>query len=258
MAAAAEPRVRRPVLGFAMVLAAATLFGINGSVAKVALSSGLSSLRLTEARCAGACVGLCSSCSSARRGACASGAASCCGSPSSASSASRSCSSSTSSRSTGSQIGIALLIQYLGPLLIALWARTFATSTSARVWAGAGALARRALAHGRALERRRTRRARCRGRADLGRDLRRLPPAGRARGQTPRPGLADGVGLRLRLALFWAIAQPWWSFPGAPVAQTVSLQGARVLAPAGLGARPLGRRPRVDRAVLAHRRRFAT
>src|SRR5260370_40281095 len=41
-----------------MVLSAAALFGINGSVAKVALSSGLTSLRLTEARCAGACLGL--------------------------------------------------------------------------------------------------------------------------------------------------------------------------------------------------------
>ena len=41
-----------------MVLAAATLFGINGTVSKVALSSGLSSLRLTEARSAGACIGL--------------------------------------------------------------------------------------------------------------------------------------------------------------------------------------------------------
>jgi 4-amino-4-deoxy-L-arabinose transferase-like glycosyltransferase len=45
-----EPRVRKPVVGYFMVLAAATLFGVNGSVAKVALSSGLSSLRLTEAR----------------------------------------------------------------------------------------------------------------------------------------------------------------------------------------------------------------
>ncbi len=53
-----EPRVRRPVLGYAMVFAAAALFGINGSVAKVALASGLSSLRLTETRCAGAGVGL--------------------------------------------------------------------------------------------------------------------------------------------------------------------------------------------------------
>src|SRR5260370_8647074 len=41
-----------------MVLSAAALVGINGSVAKVALSSGLTSLRLTEARCAGACLGL--------------------------------------------------------------------------------------------------------------------------------------------------------------------------------------------------------
>jgi drug/metabolite transporter (DMT)-like permease len=41
-----------------MVLVAATLFGINGTVSKVALSSGLSSLRLTEARSAGACFGL--------------------------------------------------------------------------------------------------------------------------------------------------------------------------------------------------------
>src|SRR4051812_7206940 len=40
-----------------MVLTAATLFAVNGSVAKVALSSGLSALRLTEARCAGAAVG---------------------------------------------------------------------------------------------------------------------------------------------------------------------------------------------------------
>ena len=49
---------RRPVVGYTMVLVSATLFGINGPVAKVALASGLSSLRLTEARCAGAFVGL--------------------------------------------------------------------------------------------------------------------------------------------------------------------------------------------------------
>ena len=39
-----EPRVRKPLVGYAMVLVAATLFGVNGSVAKIALSSGLSSL----------------------------------------------------------------------------------------------------------------------------------------------------------------------------------------------------------------------
>ncbi len=45
-----------------MVLTAATLFAVNGVVAKVALSSGLSSLRLTEVRLTGAALGL------ARRG----------------------------------------------------------------------------------------------------------------------------------------------------------------------------------------------
>src|SRR5207302_10316830 len=49
VATAAEPRLRRPVLGFAMVFGAATLFGLNGPVAKVALASGLSSFRLTDA-----------------------------------------------------------------------------------------------------------------------------------------------------------------------------------------------------------------
>jgi drug/metabolite transporter (DMT)-like permease len=52
------PFTRRPLVGYAMVLVAATFFGINGSVAKVALSSGISSLRLSEMRCAGACIGL--------------------------------------------------------------------------------------------------------------------------------------------------------------------------------------------------------
>jgi len=47
---AAEPRGRKPVLGYALIFTAAALFGINGSVAKVALSSGLSSLRLPDAR----------------------------------------------------------------------------------------------------------------------------------------------------------------------------------------------------------------
>ena len=43
-----EPRVRRPVLGYAMVLAAAATRGINGTVSKGILDAGLSSPRLTE------------------------------------------------------------------------------------------------------------------------------------------------------------------------------------------------------------------
>src|SRR5690349_19253805 len=42
------------MVGYAMVLAATAPWGINGSLAKAALSSGLSSLRLTEVRSTGA------------------------------------------------------------------------------------------------------------------------------------------------------------------------------------------------------------
>ena len=133
---AREPVVRKPVVGYAMVLVAATLFGINGSVAKVALSSGLSSLRLTEARCAGACLGLMLIAFA------------------------RSPSSLRVRRDEvlrlavfgvcgvalvqlfyflaihRLQIGIALLIQYLGPLLVAIYARTFGHErVRRRIWA---------------------------------------------------------------------------------------------------------------------------
>ena len=47
----------RPVLGYLMVTLASTLFAVNGTVAKVVLQSGISSLRLTEVRCTGALVG---------------------------------------------------------------------------------------------------------------------------------------------------------------------------------------------------------
>lgn len=44
----------RPWLGYAMVWTAAVLFGINGTVSKVVLASGISSLELTQVRSAGA------------------------------------------------------------------------------------------------------------------------------------------------------------------------------------------------------------
>jgi len=48
----------RPALGYAMVAVAATLFAVNGSVSKVILGSGIGSGQLTEVRCAGALIGL--------------------------------------------------------------------------------------------------------------------------------------------------------------------------------------------------------
>ena len=52
------PREPHPLLGYAMVLTAATLWAVNGAVSKVILDSGVSSLRLSEVRSTGAFVGL--------------------------------------------------------------------------------------------------------------------------------------------------------------------------------------------------------
>jgi len=54
MPAAAAERGRRPGLGYAMVLTGAIMFGFNGAVSKVVLAAGFSSLRLTQVRSTGA------------------------------------------------------------------------------------------------------------------------------------------------------------------------------------------------------------
>jgi drug/metabolite transporter (DMT)-like permease len=209
-----------------MVLAAATLFGINGTVAKVALSSGLSSLRLTEARSAGACLGLTLVALLRPR---------------------------SSLRVERAElwrlavfgaigvafvqlfyflaihrlaIAIALLIQYLGPLLVAIWARTFGHEhVRRRIWAALG-----------------------------------LSLAGLTLMVQLWSGVSlDGVGIAFAFlgavayafyllvaeaeiarrdtisllawgfffaTLFWSVVQPWWSFPARTVGRTVSLQGS--------------------------------
>jgi drug/metabolite transporter (DMT)-like permease len=50
-------RERRPLLGYGMVTAAALLFAVNGTVSKVVLSSGISALELTQVRATGAFAG---------------------------------------------------------------------------------------------------------------------------------------------------------------------------------------------------------
>lgn len=217
--------MRRPAVGYAMVLVAAALFGVNGAVSKVALSSGLSSLRLTEARCAGACVGL--ALLAALR-------------------------SPASLRLRPGEwrrlalfgvagvawvqlfyflainrlaIGIALLIQYLGPLFVAIWARTFGGEhVRRRIWAALG-----------------------------------LSLSGLVLMVQLWTGHGiDGVGVAYALVsavvyavylllaehgvsgrdstsllawgfffatLFWTVVQPWWSFPAAATGRTVALQG---------------------------------
>ena len=51
-------RVPRPALGYVLTLAAAALFGINGTVSTLALEAGIPATRLTALRCTGAAVAL--------------------------------------------------------------------------------------------------------------------------------------------------------------------------------------------------------
>jgi drug/metabolite transporter (DMT)-like permease len=131
-----EPHDRRPLLGYAMVWTAAVLFAVNGTVSKVVLDSvGLSTLELTQLRSTGAFVGFALVLALLRPG---------------------------SLRVGGREllylvvfgvtgvafvqwlyfvaihrlpIGIALLIQYLAPLIVALWARyVFHAPVRRRIW----------------------------------------------------------------------------------------------------------------------------
>jgi drug/metabolite transporter (DMT)-like permease len=223
--AGAEARVRKPVLGFAMVFAAATLFGLNGSVAKVALASGLSSLRLTEARCAGAAIGLMlfllvRSPSALRLGR-------------------RDLLRLAVFGVVGValvqlfyflaihrlQIGIALLIQYLGPLLVAIWARTVAHQhVRARIWVAlalslTGLTLMVQLWSGGSLD-------------GLGITYALIAAvifAAYLLLAEREVGRRDSISLMawgfVFATAFWTVAQPWWSFPAHRVAQTVSLEG---------------------------------
>jgi drug/metabolite transporter (DMT)-like permease len=223
--AGAEARERKPVLGFAMVFAAATLFGLNGSVAKVALASGLSSLRLTEARCAGAAIGLMLFVLVRL--------------PRTLRVDRRDLLRLAVFGVVGValvqlfyflaihrlQIGIALLIQYLGPLFVAIWARTFGREqVRARIWVAlALSLAGLAL-------------------------MVQLWTGGSLNGLGVTYALIAAVIFAVYLLLaerevarrdsislmawgfvfatvFWTVVQPWWSFPAHRVGQTVSLEG---------------------------------
>jgi len=127
---------RRPGVGYAMVVSAALLFALNGTVSKVVLQSGISSLQLTQVRATGAFLGFAIVLALARRG---------------------------SLRLTRREIpylivfgiagvafvqwlyfvsisrlpiGIALLIEYIAPILIALWAwAVFKEPVRRRLWA---------------------------------------------------------------------------------------------------------------------------
>jgi drug/metabolite transporter (DMT)-like permease len=221
---AARPE-RRPLLGYAMVLTAATLWAVNGTVSKVILSSGLSSLRLAEVRSTGAFVLLALGLAVARPSALRLGA-----------------------REipyfvlfgTGGlalvqwfyflaihrlAIGIALLIQYLAPVLVAVWARyVLHQPVRRRIWA-ALALALAGLALVVEIW------------SGLSLDAAGVAASLGAAGSYAlyillaehRVGERDPISLIcfgfLFAALLWAVVRPWWTFPAEIVGEDVSLRG---------------------------------
>jgi len=209
-----------------MVLVAAALFGVNGTVAKVVLSSGLTSLRLTEARCAGAFLGLTllaltrgrSTLRLARR--------------------------EVVPIATFGVVGvalvqlfyflsihrlaiaIALLIQYLGPLLVAVWARTFGHEhVRRRIWVALG-LSLTGLTlmvqlwSGTSLD----------GLGVVYALISAVTYAAYLLLAEREVARRDTVSLLawgfFFATVFWSVVQPWWSFPAGVVGRTVSLQGS--------------------------------
>jgi len=209
-----------------MVLVAATLFGVNGTVAKVALSSGLTSLRLTEARCAGAFAGLTlialvrgrSTLRVARRELVPLAVFGCVG-------------------VALVQlfyflsihrlaIAIALLIQYLGPLLVAIWARTFGHEhVRRRIWLALG-LSLTGLTlmvqlwSGVSLD----------GLGVVYALISAVTYAAYLLLAEREVARRDTISLLawgfFFATVFWSLVQPWWSFPATAVGRTVSLQGS--------------------------------
>ena len=220
------PRGERALRGYAMVLTAATLWAVNGTVSKVILTSAdISSARLAEVRSTGAFVGLALVLLAVRR--------------SSLRLAARELPRLLVFGVVGLalvqtfyfaaiarlDIGIALLLQYLAPLLVALWAR-FAMGEAVRprlwlalvlalgglalivdVWRGltldgVGVLAALAAAATFALY---------------------ILMAEREVGRRDAASLVCYGSFFA--ALFWALAQPWWTFPAHVVDERVSLLG---------------------------------
>jgi drug/metabolite transporter (DMT)-like permease len=219
------PSDRRPVVGYFMVIVAATLFGVNGAVSKVALTSGLSSLRLTEARSAGACIAL-TLIALAR-------------SPSSLRVERRDLPRLALFGVVGVAfvqlfyflaihrlpVGIALLIQYIGPVLVAIYASTVGREhVRRRIWLAlalslAGLALMVQLWSGVTLD-------------GLGVTFALVAACVFAvylllaerevQKRDSIPLLAWGFFFAV---VFWTIVQPWWSFPASAAARTVSLQG---------------------------------
>jgi drug/metabolite transporter (DMT)-like permease len=214
----------RPGLGYGMVAIAATLFAVNGTVSKVILGSGVSSGQLTEVRCAGALIGLAVIAAATRP---------------------------RSLRIRAAElpllialgiglavvqwsyffaihrldIGIALLIQYVAPILVALWARyVFHEPVRRRIWAAlalslAGLTLIVEIWHG----------GRLSGAGVAACVLAAISYAAYVliaeRGVRRRDPISLSAWGFLFATIFWSLLAPWWSFPAQLVDDRVSLLG---------------------------------
>jgi drug/metabolite transporter (DMT)-like permease len=208
-----------------MVALAATLFAINGTISKVILASGIDSRQLTEVRCAGALLGLMLIALATRPAALP---------------LRRQELPLVVALGVGGlalvqwsyffaihrvAIGIALVIQFVGPILVALWARfVYRERVRARIWiALALAVAGLVLM----VELWQTHRPNAAG----------LTAAAFAAVTYAAYILLAERGVRRRdpislsawgfffATVFWSLLAPWWSFPGGRVANDVSLLG---------------------------------
>lgn len=223
--APATAETTRPALGYAMVVGAAALWGFNGTVTKVIMESGLSSLRLAELRSTGAAAGFALLLLATR--------------PRAFRLRLRELPLLLLFGVAGLtfvqwfyflairrlDIGVGLLLEYLAPLLVALWARfVLRERVRRRIWA-ALALALAGLV----------------GVVEAWRGFS-LDALGVAAALGAAAAYALYVlvaerGLRSRdvvsltfygflcSAVFWALAQPWWTFPAGRVGATVPLLG---------------------------------
>lgn len=215
----------RPRRGYLLVLAGAVLFGVNASVSKVVLDAGIAPARLAALRCAGAAVGL--------------GLVLALWRPASLRIRWSEVPALAALGLTGGAliqwfyfiaidrlpVGIALLLEFTGPLLVALWsAVVLRHRIPRRVWLALGiALLGLALV------------------AQVWRDVG-LDPVGVAAGLAGAACLAafhllgkatvaerDPLGLAFWMfafaSLFWVVAQPWWRFDPSTLEGTTSALG---------------------------------
>jgi drug/metabolite transporter (DMT)-like permease len=214
-----------PALGYAMVAVAATLFALNGTVSKVILGSGIDAEQLTEVRCAGALLGLTLIALATRP---------------------------WSLRLPREDlplivalgvgglalvqwsyffaihriaIGIALVIQFVGPILVALWARfVYGEEVRARIWVALALALTGLLLIVQVWQANRP-------------DAAGLAAAALAavtyaayillaeKGAGRRDPISLSAWAFLFATLFWSLLAPWWNFPGQRVEERVSLLG---------------------------------